>query len=105
MKLFTAKNPTEAHLVCELLRSERVECEVRGEGLFGLQGELPFGDDTDPYIWLLNPYHEDKALSIVSEYRSEQAKGSEAKDWRCSKCGETNEGQFAICWQCGSPAK
>ncbi len=70
MKIFIARNPTEAHIVCELLRSEHVACEVRGEGLFGLQGELPFGDDTDAYIWLLNTYHEKKAVTIVQEYQS-----------------------------------
>ncbi|CAH0540548.1 DUF2007 domain-containing protein [Vibrio marisflavi] len=102
MKIFIARNPTEAHIVCELLRSEHVACEVRGEGLFGLQGELPFGDDTDAYIWLLNTYHEKKAVTIVQEYQSRLNRNENNADWYCSGCGEQNEGQFAICWSCGA---
>ena len=39
MKIFSASNPTEAHIICGLLESENIACEVRGEGLFGLKGE------------------------------------------------------------------
>ncbi len=41
MKIYIAKNPAEAHIVCELLKTEQIACEVRGEGMFGLKGELP----------------------------------------------------------------
>lgn len=43
MKIFIAKNPAEAHIVCELLRTEQILCEVRGEGLFGLKGNYHSG--------------------------------------------------------------
>lgn len=39
MKIFSAANPTEAHIICGLLESEKIACEVRGEGLFGLKGK------------------------------------------------------------------
>lgn len=100
MKIFVAKNPAEAHIVCELLRTEQIQCEVRGEGLFGLKGELPFGDDTDPYIWLLIPEQQMKAAAIVDDYQS-QALPNHYQDWHCPKCSEINEGQFGACWRCG----
>ena len=37
MKTFSASNPTEAHIICGLLESENIACEVRGEDLFGLK--------------------------------------------------------------------
>lgn len=102
MKIFVANNPTEAHIVCELLKAERIQCEVRGEGLFGLKGELPFGEDTDPYIWLLNPMQKMLAQSIIDAYH--QQSNTEASTlWRCQRCGEENEPQFGACWQCGAP--
>ncbi|MEZ9549197.1 putative signal transducing protein, partial [Vibrio crassostreae] len=55
MKIFSASNPTEAHIICGLLESENISCEVRGEGLFGLKGEIPFTEETDPYVWLYEP--------------------------------------------------
>ncbi|MBR9788958.1 MAG: DUF2007 domain-containing protein [Vibrionaceae bacterium] len=100
MKIFIAKNPAEAHIVCELLKIEQVHCEVRGEGLFGLKGELPFGDDTDPYVWLLAEEQHMKAKAIVDAYQK-QAQPNTNQDWTCPKCSEINEGQFGACWRCG----
>ncbi len=100
MKIFIAKNPAEAHIVCELLKTEQIQCEVRGEGLFGLKGELPFSDDTDPYIWLFAPEQQMKASAIVGDYQM-QTQPDTYPDWRCSVCSEMNEGQFGACWRCG----
>ncbi|HGS5723587.1 hypothetical protein PO80_17710 [Vibrio parahaemolyticus] len=100
MKIFIAKNPAEAHIVCELLKTEDICCEVRGEGLFGLKGELPFGDDTDPYVWLLDPEQQSKAHSIIEAFR-QQSQSNIYEDWQCPHCLEHNEGQFGACWQCG----
>ena len=49
MKLFVAQNPPQAHILCELLLSHNIQVEVRGEGMFGLQGELPMDDSSLPY--------------------------------------------------------
>ena len=65
MKIFSASNPTEAHIICGLLESENIACEVRGEGLFGLKGEIPFTEETDPYVWLYEPELASKALSLI----------------------------------------
>ena len=72
MKIFSASNPTEAHIICGLLESENIACEVRGEGLFGLKGEIPFTEDTDPYVWLYEPEQANKARVIVNEYQKQQ---------------------------------
>ncbi|MDN3701445.1 DUF2007 domain-containing protein [Vibrio artabrorum] len=101
MKIFSASNPTEAHIICGLLESENIACEVRGEGLFGLKGEIPFTEDTDPYVWLCEPEMTDKARLIVSEYQKQQD-SIIYEEWRCRKCHEINEAQFGSCWQCGT---
>lgn len=99
MKIFSAKNPPEAHIVCELLKLEGIQSEVRGEGLFGLQGELPFGEDSSPYIWLLDLEKKELATSVIDEYEHQHSDvGKDA--WICTKCEESNEGQFALCWNC-----
>ncbi|MGR5542022.1 putative signal transducing protein, partial [Vibrio campbellii] len=41
MKIYFAKHPPEAHIVAQMLQQSGIECEVRGESLFSLQGELP----------------------------------------------------------------
>ncbi|MGJ7093789.1 putative signal transducing protein [Vibrio hannami] len=102
MKIYSAKNPTEAHIVCELLNSEDIFSEVRGDGIFGLKGELPLTDDTDPYVWLCDTSKMDEALSLIESFR--QQSSDSLSNWDCVKCGEENEGQFGACWQCGQEA-
>lgn len=97
MKIFTADNPTEAHIVCGLLRTAAIDAEVKGESLFSLQGELPFGEETSPTIWLNQPNKLDKALEVISDYKSTIFDGIA---WKCTHCDAENEAQFAICWQC-----
>ncbi|MDN3614603.1 MAG: DUF2007 domain-containing protein [Vibrio gallaecicus] len=101
MKIFIASNPAEAHIVCGLLQSENVECEVRGEGLFGLKGELPFTEETDPYVWLPNTEYAPRAKVIVEEYQLQQT-SIQFEEWVCENCRENNEPQFGSCWQCGA---
>jgi len=101
MNIYSAANPTEAHILCELLKQHNIKAEVRGEGIFSLRGELPMTEESDPYVWLLNPRQQSEATQIVDEFKHHQHNSPE---WRCNHCNEINEGQFAICWQCGESA-
>ncbi|MCY9803090.1 DUF2007 domain-containing protein [Vibrio scophthalmi] len=98
MKIFSANNPPQAHIICELLRTNNIDCEVRGEGIFGLQGELPFGEASEPYVWLLDSSQQKKAYDVITQFEQPLS----APPWHCSNCGEENEGQFVLCWQCGT---
>jgi hypothetical protein len=86
--------------VCELLKANQINCEVRGEGLFGLQGEIPFGEASEPYVWLVDTDKLKSAKALISQYQQSEHQ----QEWRCQTCGELNEGQFAVCWQCESTA-
>lgn len=99
MKIFVANNPPQAHIVCELLQTQNIAAEVRGEGLFGLQGELPMDETTQPYVWLLEPSRSSDAQIIIDQYLDET---NRVMEWSCPHCKEVNEGQFGVCWQCGS---
>ncbi|UUM29739.1 DUF2007 domain-containing protein [Vibrio japonicus] len=98
MKVFTANTPPEAHIVCELLKSHGVECEVRGEGIFGLQGEIPFGEHSEPYVWLLDKHQLGIAQEVILQYQTPTIGNA----WVCNGCGERNEAQFGVCWNCGA---
>ncbi|KGY12864.1 hypothetical protein NM22_09130 [Vibrio tubiashii] len=100
MKIYSAATPTEAHIVCELLKSHSIDCEVRGEGIFSLQGEIPFGECSEPYIWLLEQSKKQQALDVIEQFNSL----SKGENWFCQECGECNEPQFGACWQCGQNA-
>ncbi|NOI81586.1 DUF2007 domain-containing protein [Vibrio tubiashii] len=100
MRIYSASNPTEAHIVCELLKSQQIECEVRGEGVFGLQGEIPFGESSEPYVWLLDPEQAKHANAVIEQFNNADV----GSNWLCNQCGEMNEPQFGACWQCGQAA-
>ncbi|GEA49936.1 hypothetical protein VIN01S_07400 [Vibrio inusitatus NBRC 102082] len=103
MKLFVAQNPPQAHILCELLLSHNIQVEVRGEGMFGLQGELPMDDSSLPYLWLIDEHKHKQAKAVITEFE-QNVSTSANSEWRCAECDEVNEGQFGLCWQCGHSA-
>lgn len=97
MKIFSASNPVEAHIVCELLKSHRISAKVHSGELFSLKGEVPLTNDTDPYVWLLDEHDEEEARMLITEYERAEVK----PNWQCEGCNESIEAQFAVCWNCG----
>ncbi|MGL1833958.1 putative signal transducing protein [Rhodocyclaceae bacterium SMB388] len=90
-------NLVEAHHCANLLRSAGIHAEVRNTFLAGAVGDIPF-IEAGPQIWIDDRQDETIARTILTE--SEQA--PRAASWRCERCGETMEGQFAQCWNCGA---
>jgi len=99
MKIFIAQHPAEAHIVCGLLQHAGIPCEVRGEVLFSVRGEIPFDDNSSPYVWLLNPNFEQQSKKLIEHYLHPVQEN--LPEWRCDNCGEMNEPQFSLCWNCG----
>lgn len=101
MKIYSAKNPTQAHILAGLLESHGIDVQVQGDGLFSLKGEVPMTTETDPYLWLNDPSQAQQAKHILDAY---EAKADAPKiSWQCHQCEEEVEGEFEICWQCGAP--
>ena len=100
-KVYTAKNPADAHLLKGLLEGENIEAEVRGEFLYGVRGEVPITPDTCPSVWVMDDSDYANAMELVSTFcEGESQNPVEGETWRCN-CGEENESQFTECWSCG----
>ena len=101
MKLIhTAKHPTEAHLIRGMLEAEGVRALVKGDQLYGAYGELP----VLPTVWIFDPAADTEANRLVGEFlRGTPAQRHRHERWTCTGCGETLEGQFTDCWNCGEP--
>ena len=81
-----------------LLEQSGIACVVRNEQLSGGLGEIPFLECL-PELWVLKDGDLARARALLSEMeRTEAPRGP----WRCRRCGEGNEGQFAACWRCGA---
>ena len=100
MKLvYTAKHPTEAHLIRGMLEAEGIRAIVRGDQLYGAYGELPIL----PTVWILDETqitHENRV--VVDFLRGGAAQKYGHERWTCPQCGEALEGQFTECWSCGA---
>ncbi len=97
-KVTSAVTPVTIHHFRNLLEAEGIPCEIRNEHLVSILGEMPF-PETWPELWVINDLDYDRAMQLVNDASADSPKAS----WRCKKCGETNEGQFAACWNCGKP--
>ena len=101
-QIYSAEHPTEAHMVKGILETNGIECEVRGDTLFGARGELPLTMETAPSVWVVDEKRYKDARRIIQQYEAANAGELAAGEkWNCSACGEILESQFTHCWQCG----
>jgi len=101
LKVFTAPNHAEAHLVLGLLQTAGIFSEVRGESLFSIEGAAAISS-MSPSVWVKDDQAKD-ALDIITRCsKGESTIGSEEASWQCTGCGELHEPQFTDCWNCGA---
>lgn len=80
-----------------LLEQSGVGCLIKNEQLSGGLGEIPFLECL-PELWIVRDHQLAEAQSLLEEL---ERSSPSAPAWRCTACGESNEGQFAACWHCG----
>lgn len=97
-KLTSADNIVTIHHYRNILKADGIQCEIRNEHFGGILGEMPF-PETWPQLWITNDLDFDRAMQLIEESKQENASSG---SWRCKDCGEENEGQFAVCWKCGT---
>jgi hypothetical protein len=98
-KLTSAESFITINHYKNLLEAEGIPTEVRNQHLGSVMGEIPFFE-TWPQLWVLNDLDYDLAKQLIEEVDAE----SPTDAWTCGKCGEENEGQFSVCWNCGTGA-
>lgn len=103
-QIYSAEHPTEAYMIKGMLEAQGIECEVRGDVLFGARGELPLTPETAPSVWVVEEKRYKDARRFIERYELANAgKLDSGEKWSCSTCGETLEEQFTHCWKCGRP--
>ena len=90
-----------AHLK-NLLEQEGIESFIKNLLLGGGVGDLP-PTEIAPELWVFRDEQAERASTVIREALNAQPAPASAA-WRCTRCGETNEGQFAACWRCGTSA-
>jgi hypothetical protein len=100
-QVYMAKDAPDAELVKDMLEDEGIPAVVFGEDL---QRVLTWATPVMlPTVWVLDGTDNDRATELVTQFQAEAREEPETKDtWRCAKCGEDIEPQFAECWNCGA---
>ena len=81
-----------------VLETQGIPCIVKNSFLASAAGELP-PTETWPVLCIIKDEDLPRAQEIIS---SEDNMGEmENSAWRCPSCGESIDGQFSQCWQCG----
>jgi hypothetical protein len=83
-----------------ILQHKGITGTIKNQYLSGGAGELP-PNECWPILYVEEDDF-DRAQQIVQEELN--AENISAPPWVCESCGEENEGQFAVCWNCGTPA-
>lgn len=100
-RIHSSENLLLIHHLKNLLEGEGIASYVKNELLRGGAGELA-PTDTWPELWVRDDLYAARAMEIVqASLKAEQALiDNPPPNWHCQHCGETNEGQFAACWNC-----
>jgi hypothetical protein len=95
-----ASHESLAHLghLKNVLEQSGIACLIKNEQLSGALGEIPFLECL-PELWVLRDADLAEAEALIASL----ARTPLGAAWTCAACGESNEGQFAICWNCGAP--
>jgi hypothetical protein len=101
-RLFTATNSIDGaniEMLKSLLEEAEIRCMIRNEYLSSAMGEVPFLESS-PELWILKDEDYLRANAMLETWRNTRIEVGEP--WVCAQCGESIEGQFTSCWQCGN---
>lgn len=99
-RVFTGSTLHDTVHLKNLLEQAGIGCLLKNRHLGSALGDVPFLD-CSPEIWVLDDAQAKRAESVL---REAQRPLPPAALWRCERCAEDNEQQFAVCWKCGSAA-
>ena len=96
-RVYSNPDPAMAHLVRHALDERGITAVIRGDRLGPSVGEVAWVDAWAE-VWVGDPARVAEAKTVVAELIAGTVS---AEPWRCAGCGETVEGSFGACWNCG----
>ena len=96
--VFTSPSIIDAYKAKSLLDDANIESVIANETVSFLAGEVPYAA-TWPQVDIVNEEDFEMAKNVLKEMKPNEVAG---EPWLCSKCNESHEPQFEICWNCGS---
>jgi hypothetical protein len=100
-ELFRERDYTKVGYFESVLEAEGIPTIVRNKHLTmsGLT-EIPI-PEFFPALCVMEDADYDRAMEIIRRHLKENAEGAD-REVICPGCGETNPGNFDVCWSCGA---
>ena len=99
-RVFSSDNVPMVWHVRNMLRQQGIDVLVKNDGLYSVVGEVPV-TECMPEVWVKNSLQYRYAEQLVAEMHADEQEV--LPSWQCGCCGESNEGNFAVCWNCQTP--
>jgi hypothetical protein len=96
-RVYSSDSAIMAGHVHSILEANDIDCHLRNMNLTGGIGELPI-NECWPEVWINDETDFAYATRLIENVL---ANAEKSEDWQCS-CGELIEGQFEVCWSCGT---
>ncbi len=96
-RVYSNNNVAMVWHVRNMLEAQGIEVQVKNDRLYTVAGEVPL-TECMAEVWVLKPLSYRFAEQLIAEM--ERGEGGGFAAWRCQHCGENNEGNFALCWNC-----
>ena len=97
-RLTSAPNLALATLWVDQLNAEGIAARVQRAYASGIVGEIP-PDQALPEVWVMDAADHGRAGHFLHALRNRPA-----RHWLCHGCGESIDGPFDQCWNCGGMA-
>jgi hypothetical protein len=100
-ELFRERDYTKVGYFESVLEAEGIPTIVRNKHLTmsGLT-EIPI-PEFFPALCVIDDEDYEPAMGIIRKHLTENSVGVE-REVKCPSCGETNPGNFDVCWSCGA---
>lgn len=98
-RVYSAESLTQVAHARNILEAENIACEIANENLGSAMGEVPFAA-VWPELWVLRESDLQEARRLIDACILNAPPAGPT--WQCQGCRTEVEGQFAVCWQCGS---
>lgn len=95
-RLLQAPNLALATLWADQLKGAGIEASVQRAYASSIAGEIP-PDQALPEVWVLDDGELGRARALMDELRRRPH-----LHWLCRGCGESVDGPFEQCWNCGA---
>jgi hypothetical protein len=95
-RLLKAPNLALATLWVDQLQGAGIDATVQRAYASSIVGEIP-PDQALPEVWVMNDAEHARAEALMHEIRHRPH-----RHWLCHGCGESVEGPFDQCWNCGA---